>query len=176
MSMREFYLPTSSSIEGIALLIIHYPASANFNSRKINIWSSFVILSPYFGPLLAAFMMTKLEWQWPFGIYTIETGLCLIAVILFMDETYYNRRIPIDEQPKRRSRLLRLIGMEQWKSRHQRSTFPQAVMRLIKVASKPTVILSWFYYLVTFAWVVGINTTLSIFVSKLYGFGTKQIG
>ncbi|KAL1980470.1 hypothetical protein VTN96DRAFT_4127 [Rasamsonia emersonii] len=146
------------------------------HARKINIWSSFVILSPYVGPLLAAFMMTSLEWQWPFGIYTIETGLCLIAVILFMDETYYNRRIPIEQQPERRSRLLRLIGVEQWRSRSQRSTFPKAVMRLVKVASKPTVVLSWFYYMVTFAWVVGINTTLSIFVTKLYGFGTKQIG
>ncbi len=28
----------------------------------------------------------------------------------------------------------------------------------------------------TFAWVVGINTTLSIFVTPLYGFGPKQIG
>jgi nitrate/nitrite transporter NarK len=120
--------------------------------------------------------MTKLQWQWPFGIYTIETGLCLIAVIFFMDETYYNRRIPIDQQPPRRSRLLRLIGVEQWASRHQRSSFSECVMRLVKVASRPTLILSWFYYMVTFAWVVGINTTLSIFLSSLYGFGPKQIG
>jgi nitrate/nitrite transporter NarK len=120
--------------------------------------------------------MISLEWRWPFGIYTIETGLCLIAVLLFMDETYYNRRIPIDQQPARHSRLLRLVGVEQWRSRHQRNTFSQAAMRLVKVIVKPTVLLSCFYYMVTFAWVVGINTTLAIFVTKLYGFGTKQIG
>jgi hypothetical protein len=28
----------------------------------------------------------------------------------------------------------------------------------------------------TFAWVVGINTTLSIFLQPVYGFGPKQIG
>lgn len=33
-----------------------------------------------------------------------------------------------------------------------------------------------FYYMFTFAWVVGINTTLSIFVTPLYNFGLKQIG
>jgi len=33
-------------------------------------------------------------------------------------------------------------------------------MRPIKVALKPTVFISCFYYLLTFAWVVGINTTL----------------
>jgi len=49
-------------------------------------------------------------------------------------------------------------------------------MRPIKVILKPTVFLSCFYYLLTFAWVVGINTTLSIFLTPLYNFGPKQIG
>ncbi|BDD60932.1 hypothetical protein MAP00_006019 [Monascus purpureus] len=40
---------------------------------------------------------------------------------------------------------------------------------------KPTLLLSWFYYMCTFAWVVGINTTLSIFVTPLYDFGPLQI-
>lgn len=41
---------------------------------------------------------------------------------------------------------------------------------------KPTVFISTLYYLLTFAWVVGINTTLSIFVTPLYSFGLLQIG
>lgn len=49
-------------------------------------------------------------------------------------------------------------------------------MRPIKVALKPTVFISCFYYLLTFAWVVGINTTLAIFLTPLYNFGPKQIG
>jgi hypothetical protein len=32
------------------------------------------------------------------------------------------------------------------------------------------------YYLLTFAWVVGINTTLAIFLTPLYNFGPLQIG
>lgn len=35
--------------------------------------------------------------------------------------------------------------------------------------------LTWVHHY-TFAWVVGINTTLSLFVTPLYGFGPKQIG
>jgi len=146
------------------------------HTRKINIWSSFIILSPYLGPMFAAFITITQKWQWPFGIYTIETGLCLIALILFLDETYYNRRIPEDQQPKRKSRLLRLIGAEQWRSRSQRSTFREAVMRLVKVMMKPTLLISSFYSTVMFMWAIGINTTLSIFVTKLYGFGPLQIG
>ena len=72
--------------------------------------------------------------------------------------------------------MSRLIGIEQWRTRKQRSTFSQAVMRPIRVLLKPTVFLSTVYYLLTFAWVVGINTTLSIFVTPLYGFGLLQIG
>lgn len=50
------------------------------------------------------------------------------------------------------------------------------MMRPIYVILKPTVFISTIYYLLTFAWVVGINTTLAIFVTPLYNFGPKQIG
>jgi len=104
------------------------------------------------------------------------TGLCLIAIILFVDETFYNRHIPLAERPVPKSRVKRLLGIEQWESRKQRSTFWQAFMRPWQVIAKPTVFLSMFYYMFTFAWVVGINTTLSIFVTPLYNFGLKQVG
>jgi hypothetical protein len=31
-------------------------------ARKINIWASFVILSPYFGPLFTAFIISTQKW------------------------------------------------------------------------------------------------------------------
>lgn len=146
------------------------------HARKINIWASFIILSPYFGPLFAAFIISTQKWQWAFGVYTIETGLCLIAQLVLVDETFYNRKIPADQRPKKGNKWKRLVGLEQWQSRRQRSTFAQAVMRPIRVIAKPIVLLSTVYYLFTFAWVVGINTTLAIFVTPLYSFGPKQIG
>ena len=99
-----------------------------------------------------------------------------MGIALFLDETYYDRRIPLDKQPQRQSRILRVIGIEQYRSRHLRNKFIQALMRPVKVILKPTVLISTIYFLFTFAWVVGINTTLSIFVGPLYNFGPKQIG
>jgi hypothetical protein len=93
-----------------------------------------------------------------------------------MDETYYDRRLSPENQPVRKSRLLRVIGVEQFRSRHLRNTFTQAIMRPLKVITRPTVFISTVYYLLTFAWVVGINTTLAIFLTPLYNFGPKQIG
>jgi hypothetical protein len=104
------------------------------------------------------------------------TGLCLLGIIFFVDETFYDRHIPASERPVRKSRVKRLLGIEQWHSRKQRSSFYEAIMRTWKVVTRPTVFLSMGYYMCTFAWVVGINTTLSIFVAPLYNFGTKQIG
>ena len=120
-------------------------------------------------------MIATQPWPVPFWVYTAETGLCLVLTVLFVDETYYDRR-PAVEQPLRHSRLQRIIGIEQFHSRAIRNTFPQAMMRPLKVIAKPIVLISTIYYLLTFAWVVGINTTLAIFLTPLYNFGPKQIG
>jgi hypothetical protein len=144
--------------------------------RKINIWASFFVMSPYMGPLFAAFITAFKPWPIPFWVYTAETGAVLILTTLFLDETYYDRRIPTAEQPDLGSRFSRLLGISQFRSRHMRNSFPQACMRLVKVILKPTVLLTTIYYLLTFAWVVGINTTLSIFLTPLYNFGPLQIG
>ncbi|OAQ65542.2 major facilitator superfamily protein [Pochonia chlamydosporia 170] len=151
------------------LLFFHRQAS------KTNLWQSCVILSPFLGPLLASFMSISLSWRWPFWIYSILTGVALIGVILFGEETYYNRDIPTDMQPVRQPRWLRLVGVEQWHSRKYRNSFSEAVMRSFKVLTRPVVLLANFYYVCVFAWLVAINATLPIFLTSLYGFGPKQI-
>jgi hypothetical protein len=104
------------------------------------------------------------------------TAICFLLITFFGEETFYNRHIPTSQQPVPKSRWRRLVGIEQWESRQQRSTLWEAFVRPCKVIAKPTVLLSCTYYCFTFAWVVGINTTLSIFLTPLYNFGLKQIG
>jgi predicted MFS family arabinose efflux permease len=166
----------STVAQGGGLMFIFDMFFFHERARKINIWAAFIILSPYFGPLFAAFIIATEKWQIPFWVYVAETALCLVLTILFVEETYYDRRIPADSQPPQYSRISRLLGISQYRSRHLRNTLPQALLRPFKVLIKPTVFLSCFYYLLTFAWVVGINTTLSIFLTPLYNFGPKQIG
>ena len=174
--------------------------------RKINIWTSFIVLSPvsterslylryttvaskapevaleltvftqYLGPLLTAFIITTQTWNWPFWVYTIMTFLCLAAVVLFVNETYYDRKVPTELQPPRHSRWMRLIGVEQRRTHLLRNTFYQAVMRLVRVVLKPVVPITCLSYLLILAWAVGVNTTLSIFLTSLFNFGPKQIG
>ncbi|KAF5679180.1 major facilitator superfamily transporter [Fusarium heterosporum] len=166
----------STVAQGGGLMFIFDMFFFHERARKINIWAAFIILSPYMGPLLAAFIITKLSWHIPFWIYFVETSLALILTVLFVEETYYDRRITAADQPHRGSRVARLLGLAQYRSRRHRNSFGQACMRPFRVIIKPTVFLSCLYYLLTFAWVVGINTTLAIFLTPLYNFGPKQIG
>ncbi|KAK4173517.1 major facilitator superfamily domain-containing protein [Triangularia setosa] len=145
-------------------------------ARKINIWASFIVMSPYVGPLFAAFITETLHWSVPFWVYFAMNVLGMALVIAFLEETYYDRSIPSDQQPARGNRFARLIGTAQWKSRHLRNTLGQACWRTVSVLLKPVVALSCVFYALTFAWAVGINTTLAIFVTPLYGFGPKQVG
>jgi small-conductance mechanosensitive channel len=121
------------------------------------------------------------------------TASAWILIIFFLRETYYDRRIPAAEQPPMGSRFAELVGLSQWKSRHLRNSLAQACWRTISVVLKPTVFLTCVYYalvsfmsrnclltmtnrvpLQTFAWAVGINTTLAIFLGPLYGFEVLQ--
>ncbi|OAL74087.1 hypothetical protein A7D00_2117 [Trichophyton violaceum] len=166
----------STVAQGGGLMFINDIFFFHEHARKINVWSSFIIVSPYLGPLLTAFIINTQIWQWAFGVYSIETGLCFIAIILFMDETYYDRKLPVDQRPVLVSRWKRLVGIEQWQSRHQRNGFKDAFMRPFIVIAKPAMLISCIVYLLTFAWVVGINTTLAIFLVPVYKFSPKQIG
>jgi hypothetical protein len=146
------------------------------------------------GPLLAAFMTETQRWPVPFWVYFAMNVLGLALVICFLQETYYDRGIPTEEQPPQGSRIARLIGAAQWRSRQLRNTFGQACWRTVSVLLKPIVAISCLFYALvsfrpleamqaptnqvgqTFAWAVGINTTLAIFITPLYGFGPRQIG
>ena len=146
------------------------------HARKINIWSGSIVLSPYMGPLLGSFIVNTQTWQWAFGVYAIMTGLCVIAIILFVDETYYDRKNEQPELAPNGPRWQRMFGIQQFRTGYIQNTFKDAVMRPVVIICKPVVFISVVYYMLTFAWVVGINTTLSILLPPIYGFGPKQIG
>ena len=99
-------------------------------------------------------------------------------VVFFLDETYYSRRIPAEKQAIKRSRRLRLVGIEQWKSRHQRGTFGRSLLRPFLAVAKVPVLVSFVYYTFTFAWVVGLNTQISALLTNpnVYGFDGKDVG
>ena len=144
--------------------------------RKINIWSGAIIVSPYLGPLITAFIISSMPWPNAFWVNTGLSALCLILVLVGVDETIYNRRLDPSEQIPPKSRLLRVVGVEQWRSRQTRQTFVQAIMRPMVAMGKVPVLLCTVYYFLNFAWIIGVNATISIWLTSIYGFTPYNLG
>lgn len=125
---------------------------------------------------MGSFIIWRSTWPWAYWIITILWAVVLILIVSFMDETFYNRKIPQDQQPLRKSRLLRLVGVEQWKSRHQRNSFWAAMKRPAVTIAKVPVLLTSLYYVFTFAWVIGLNAATGVFLQEVYHFGSVASG
>lgn len=68
----------STVSQGGGLMFIFDMFFFHERARKINIWAAFIILSPYMGPLLTAFIITTEPWPIAFWVYFTEvrpTGL-----------------------------------------------------------------------------------------------------
>jgi MFS family permease len=65
----------STVSQGGGLMFIFDMFFFHDRARKINIWAAFIILSPYMGPLFAAFIITTLSWPIPFWVYFVEVGI-----------------------------------------------------------------------------------------------------
>ena len=118
------------------------------HARKIGIWYAFFISAPFWSPFFGNFMVAGLgTWQPIFWMVFAIGALLLCLVILFGDETFYNRSISNERQPSRPmstvSRLTRVAGI--WQIRHHQGYFAgllRSYGRLFDVFTKPVVILS----------------------------------
>lgn len=145
----------STVAQGGGLIFISDIFFVHEHARKINIWSFFIILSPYLGPLFTGFIISTYTWQFAFWIYVLMTGLCFIGVIVWGEETYYDRKLARESQPPRNSHLKRLIGIEQMRTNMMGNSVSEAIMRPVKAIIKPVVFIATIYYALIFAWVVG---------------------
>ncbi|KAL9086707.1 MAG: hypothetical protein Q9165_007026 [Trypethelium subeluteriae] len=143
--------------------------------RIINIAESGIMVSPYVGPLLTAFIVYYVGWRWSYWLYLIIVSIGALFIVLFGEETMYDRRRPASEQSPRRNRLLRVFGIEQARTIRQRS-FWKAVIRPWIALEKIPVLLITTYYMLFFCWSISVNVTISVFLTEYYHFTDKGIG
>lgn len=118
-------------------------------ARKIGLWALLYIASPFWGPMIGNFVVGGTHsWQ---NVFWVASGVCALQqvfMIAFLDETWYNRDIPVGQQPPRgkgfMSRLSRVIGA--WEL-HHRSSYYQAVWhsfkRYFQTLTKPEFFVVW---------------------------------
>lgn len=111
------------------------------HARKIGLWACLYIPSPYIGPLFANFIVDATgNWR---HVFWLCFGICclqLVLIVLFLDESFYNRTV--SEQPARGNRILRVLGVWQIKNHGGYFyTLQGAITRLISTITKPALLL-----------------------------------
>ncbi|KAF2269664.1 MFS general substrate transporter [Lojkania enalia] len=157
------------------------------HARKIGIWVALFILSPYLGPFFANFIIAGTgDWRPVMWLVFAMGCLDMVLILLICDETYYERSIPVGEQPDRpqslTGRLSRIVGI--WQIQHHKGyfkTLAHSCTRLVSTFLKPIIIPAMIYYAMSFMWAVGINITSTILLETPeelggYGFGPKAVG
>lgn len=164
------------------------------HAQKINMWSTAIILSPFLGPQFMAAIISVASWRtgmWlNFGI--IALGLLLTTTL--GDEPFYPRHLMPDRRPKRKSRVLRLVGVEQYRTKYTTNSFIEAGSRLGYTIMKLPVFLTCLFYFFDckkspmsssrptilansriVPWTIGNNTTISVFIIPAYNFGYRNL-
>ena len=155
------------------------------HARKIGIWYAIFITSPFLSPLLGNFIIGTLgEWRVIFWLVFSWSGFLVCMILVFGDETFYNRGVPLDRQPARNpghyNRLLRVTGI--WQIRNHSNYFAtilSSYSRLAAVFLKPVIPITMIFYAGIFMWFIGITITSSILLEtprSVGGFGLSAVG
>ena len=117
------------------------------HARKIGIWVSLFIMSPYLAPCFGNFIIAGTgNWRAVFWLVFATCCADLALIVMFADETFYNRSIPTADQPPRGTRIMRVLGI--WQIRNHSSyfrSFTSCAKRMVSTLSKPLVIPSMLY-------------------------------
>ena len=186
-AMRPLAAVTLSCGQTIGLSFIKDCFFFHEHARKIGIWVTIFACAPFLSPLLGNFIVAGTgKWHPIFWMVFGFACLLVCCLLLFGDETYYNRSIPVGQQPARRAghynRLLRLIGV--WQIQHHSgyfSTVAGSYRRLLEVFLKPVIPLIMLFYSIVFMWFLGIALSSSILLGTPkafggYGLGPKGVG
>ncbi|KAH9204534.1 major facilitator superfamily domain-containing protein [Leptodontidium sp. 2 PMI_412] len=145
-------------------------------TRKIGLWACLYICSPYIGPMLGNFVVGKTHnWHDPYWMCVGVIGLQIVLVILFVDETWFNREIPSQQQPPRPqnfgARMMRVLGFWQIANQSYFPSLKDAYRSLIVIILQPHFALICISYFLSFMWAIGINVTTSIIFGTPIEFG-----
>ncbi|OQV06562.1 hypothetical protein CLAIMM_11112 [Cladophialophora immunda] len=186
-AMRTLQGVTQSTGQTIGLAFIEDCFFYHEHARKIGIWYAIYICSPFLSPLLANFIIGKTEdWQIIFWCTLAWSGFLLSLILLFGDETYYNRTVPRERQPHRGkgqiNRLLRVTGI--WQIQHHSGYFATVLssyIRLVTVFLKPVIALTMLFYAAVFMWMIGLFLSSAVLlatpkVAGGYGLSSISVG
>lgn len=164
----------------IGMSIIHDMFFFHERARKINIWAFSFLLGPYVGPLISSLLILRIGWRPDFGVLAGFYGLSLLMVIVFGDETLFDRegleQVDSPEQQKEVAKGARrpfsishhislLLGIHGFRTRAGRPTLLTVFIHQCSLLIRPYVFLPTALFVMPITmWTIGIVSTISQFV------------
>lgn len=139
----------SNAPPSIAIAFIRDIFFFHERARKIGLWTALFIASPYCGPLFGNFMLAGLDdWRPVLWLGFAMQAVFLVTCILFLDETWYNRDVADQQQPRRGAgffaRMSRVTGTWQIRHHNQFFTLRHSVVRFVQAILKPVLVVVFF--------------------------------
>jgi len=171
---------TAPQVTGLYVVTDLFPF--HLQARKLNIWTMGFIISPFLSPFAFGFLVARTTWRWAYGIGSIYGAIVCLLIILFMEETMYDRTIsPIPEPAAEgglRYRIETLVGITGYKMAKYRVTWSDAISSPFKVVWRPQILIILVFEALVFGFSIGINVTNAVFLGSPppLGYGFSQFG
>ncbi|KAH8887308.1 MFS general substrate transporter [Thozetella sp. PMI_491] len=160
----------------IGMSIIHDIFFFHERARKINIWAASFLIGPYLGPFISSLILLQLDWRPDFGVMCGFYGLSLLMVILFGDETLFDRsnleKLAPNEKAegeRRKFSLSRhfslLLGIDGIRDAAGRPGVWTVFVHQLSLLLRPTLLLPTALFVMPITmWTIGMVGTISQFV------------
>ncbi|KAK6992830.1 MFS general substrate transporter [Favolaschia claudopus] len=161
------FFATAPQVTGLYVVTDLYPF--HLQARMINVWTMGFIISPFLSPFAFGFLVARTTWRWAYGIGSIYGAIVLGLIVLFMEETMYDRTIdPIPARPTTgfRYRFESLIGLTGLKMQKYRISWTEAVLSPFNVVWRPHILGVLVFEALLFGFSIGINVTNAVFLGS----------
>ncbi|KAI9568715.1 major facilitator superfamily domain-containing protein [Boletus coccyginus] len=171
------FFGTCPQVTGLFVVTDIFPF--HLQARKLNMWSSGFIISPFISPFVFGFLVARANWRWSYGIGCIYSAIALTLLILFLEETMYDRgknRTVLPRSSGLRYRFETLIGVTGYKLAKYRASWWEVSMACLEVAWRPQFSFVVVFQAAVFGFSVGMNVTNVVFLGTPapVGFGYNE--
>ncbi|PBK79305.1 MFS general substrate transporter [Armillaria gallica] len=177
MKCLTAFFGTVPQVTGLYVVTDLYPS--HLQARKLNIWTTGFIISPFLSPFAFGFLVARQTWRWAYGIGCIYSAVVCALIALFSDETMYDRTVkPIPEPPTSgfRCRIETLVGITGIKMARYRVSWTESILSPINVVWRPHLLGILLFEGILSGFGIGINVTNAVFLGSPapVGFGWSQ--
>ncbi|KIK68217.1 hypothetical protein GYMLUDRAFT_35593 [Collybiopsis luxurians FD-317 M1] len=169
---------TAPQVTGLYVVTDLYPF--HLQARQLNIWTLGFIISPFLSPFAFGFLVARASWRWAYGIGCMYGAVVCVLIVLFMEETMYDRNIvPVPEPAAKgglRYRIETLVGITGFRMAKYRTTWSDAIFSPFNVVWRPHLLIVLVFEAMVFGFSIGINTTNAVFLGSPppLGYGFSQ--